>query len=236
MGENLASAWYMGWPTLPSDIGVAGEELYVWAFLALVPETEAFYHSRGIPQTVRGATLSHVSVEMSISRESYGLRGIRATWMLPIMLQGASFTLGRHMFDRYGTQLNVHIPGGDRLDPAASEVSFAMARDFFPRHFPEDQILEFSCHSWLMDDQWQRYLPESSNIVQFQCRFELSNTDRESAEADILDFVFQRTPDAIPPTDTFLDSLPQDTTLQRAFVSHLRSGGRWWTQHGTRAF
>jgi len=45
-----------------------------------------------------------------------------------------------------------------------------------------------------------------------------------------LKFVFDRPPTPLRPGD--LDALPQRTSLQRALVAHLRSGGHWWTRVG----
>lgn len=229
MGHNLAGGWYSGWPSLPGGLGIVGQQLYVWVFLASTPEIQRFHRERGIASEVIQASLSTLGNEISIS----GHRGIGATWMLPLVFQGASYRLGRHMFDRYGGSLNVHIPGGESLDPGASQASFDWAREFFPRHFPEDAIETFGCHSWLLDDQWADYLPATSNIMQFQRRFTVDPDDpSDPADNDILLFVFHRESDGPSPSVKLLDSLPQDSTLQRAYVAHLRNGGQWWTRNG----
>ena len=47
----------------------------------------------------------------------------------------------------------------------------------------------------------------------------------EPADASMLEFVFRR--DEQP-----IDELPQDTTLERAVVAHLRAGRHWHTPTG----
>ena len=59
----------------------------------------------------------------------------------------------------------------------ACDASFAWAPRFFARHFPEDDYRVATCGSWLLDEQLAEYLPETSNIVQFQRRFRLVPPD-----------------------------------------------------------
>lgn len=233
LGRNLAGGWYTGWPSLPKSLGPVGRMVLVWALLAAAPRTRRFHQERGIPPEVSEATVSAVGTDLSFWRAVTGLPGITATWTLPLVFNGASYRLGRHMFDRDGSRLNVHVPAGGPLDPAVSQASFDWARTFFPRHFPEDAIATFVCHSWLLDEQWAEYLPETSNIMQFQRRFSVgADGHRERGDNDILLYVFGRESDGPTPSRELLNSLPQDTTLQRAYVRHLERGGHWWTRDG----
>jgi hypothetical protein len=121
--------------------------------------------------------------------------------------------------------LSVHIPGFcGPFPPEVCEASFDLAREFFPRHFPEETYRFAVCKSWLLDRQLADYLPETSNIVQFQRRFQLAYAP-EPDNHDTLDFVF-RAPGRP------LDELPQDTALQRAVVSHIRAGNSWAVSMG----
>jgi hypothetical protein len=233
MGRNPAQDGYIGWPALPDSADPLGRQLYVWVFLAAVPDFRRFHQERGIPDEVSWTTLAGLGTEMAVWNAVYGGSGLNGTWMLPLIFQGVSYRLGRHVFDRGGGDLNVHIPAGSPLDPVSSQASFDRAREFFPRHFPEERVASFGCHSWLLDDQWAQYLPESSNIVQFQRRFAVDPDEpAEPGDNDILQFIFHRTPDGPEISPALIDSLPQDTTLQRAFVAHLRAGNHWWTRTG----
>jgi hypothetical protein len=116
----------------------------------------------------------------------------------------------------------VHIPsysGG--LDPAACDASFTLAREFYATHYPEEPHRIAVCKSWLMDRQLATFLPETSNIVRFQQRFGIAYTPEAPGDRDTLEFVF-RTPE-VP-----LDQLPQRTTLERAVVHHLQTGGHFY--------
>ncbi|NBE97741.1 hypothetical protein FE391_28805 [Nonomuraea sp. KC401] len=92
-------------------------------------------------------------------------------------------------------------------------------------------------------DQWcpplrfrgTEYLPERSNIVRFQRRFVLKPPapgDEDRADASMLEYVFGRPSRQGPVTESRLAELPQDTTLRRAYVTHLRSGRHWHARTG----
>ncbi|MGH3660079.1 MAG: acyltransferase domain-containing protein, partial [Micromonosporaceae bacterium] len=80
----------------------------------------------------------------------------------------------------------------------------------------------FTCSSWLLDPQLAEYLPEHSRIIQFQRRFHLipvhTEAELPAADGDVAEYVFGR-------THHDLDAYLQVTTLHRAYVAHLRSGG-----------
>ncbi len=82
-----------------------------------------------------------------------------------------------------------------------------------------------------MVDQLAAYLPEKSNIIRFQRRFEVF-TDRGPADWAPLEHVFHRRYEGPRVPDRLLDELPQETALQRAIVTHLRSGGHWYNRTG----
>ncbi|MFD3585180.1 acyltransferase domain-containing protein [Streptomyces sp. NPDC058683] len=124
------------------------------------------------------------------------------------------------------TCLNLHIPDyRGPLTPTACDRSLALARAFFPRHFPEEDHAVATCHSWLLDPQLRRYLRADSNIVRFQDRFRPGHQDTEPADTTAVQFVFGA-PD-LPVRD-----LPRRTSVERAVGDHLRAGGHWYLGHG----
>ena len=84
----------------------------------------------------------------------------------------------------------------------------------------------------MLDPQLAEYLPATSRIVAFQRRFTLYDeapepvTDgRTAGDRSVLTFVFRQ-------PGVTLDELPQDTTLRRAAVAHLRAGRHWAQRSG----
>ena len=248
MGCGEPVTGFEGWPGLPASLGASGRHLYVWLFLAVLPDVRHFHLERGVPDNISWDTLTVLGRAMNEVRTLTGMSGLGSLgqWGVPIRFRGADYQLGRLSFNRgefsvlgrtHGHVLNVHIPPFGRLDASVCDDSFAQARAFFPRHFPEEPVSFFICHSWLMDDQLAAYLPESSNLVQFQRRFRLvPERELEVSDASILEFVFKCTHDGPELPLSLLETLPQETALQRAFVSHLRAGKHWYSRAGWLAF
>jgi hypothetical protein len=121
--------------------------------------------------------------------------------------------------------LSLHIPDyRGPLTREACERSVAQAREFFARHFPEERYGLGCCHSWLLDPQLKRYLPDS-NIARFQELFEVVHLDGEPSDRLPVRFVFGD-------PDLPVNGLPRRTGVERAVVDHLKAGGHWYVGHG----
>ena len=209
-------------------------------FLAVLPHVQAFHRSRDIPDDVSRRTLADLGRNMAVHRARYQMSGLEAPFWLMLHFRGAIYDLGRLQFQRgkLGNRtgraitaaglpyrpgdptLAVHVPSFyGRLTPRACDASFARARDFFARHFPEERYEIAVCHSWLLDEQLREYLPEDANIIQFQRRFQPAYQPDDDDES-IIRFVFGRATPA-------LAELPQRTTLERVIVDHLQAGRHW---------
>lgn len=114
--------------------------------------------------------------------------------------------------------LDVHIPAGSPMTPAACRDAVERALEFFPRFFPGHAFKGFMCYSWFLDTQYDGLLPEDSNIVRFQREFYLFPTEENGAAS--LWRIFGESAEAMP-----ADDLPTDTVMRRAVVRHLKAGG-----------
>lgn len=255
MGQPVSASGFAGWPAMPAGTGAVGRHLYVWLYLAVLPVVRRYHTGQGVPDDISWGSLTALSEQMTKDRAMYGVRGIGQHWSLPLIFRGGMYSgLGRLAYDRQyspvdftaaepGTTanpprpgepvVNVHIPSrGGPLDPIACDESIERARRFFSRHFPERPV-GFICHTWILDPQLANYLAETSNIRRFQQRFRLISDPTERADRYMLRLIFTRDPqdwNALP--DEVLDELPQDSTLQRAFVTHLRAGRHWFDRTG----
>ncbi|MDT0444382.1 acyltransferase domain-containing protein [Streptomyces johnsoniae] len=250
MGSGLPVDGYRGFPAMPVDANSVALHLYVWLYLAVLPETLRYHAERGIDRATSWETLSTLGPMMAEHRAVHGLGGIGrfGQWCPPLKFRGAEYRLGRLEYDRgrgelpdgtTGFLLHLHIPSGAPLSPEACDVSFDLAREFFGRHFPDEPVSYLVCHSWLLDPQITEYLPERSNIVRFLRRFELKpfiSDDQEHADGDMLEYIFGRPSQSDPVTDGLLTELPQDTSLRRAYTAHLRSGRHWHARTGRIVF
>ncbi|MGW2688999.1 acyltransferase domain-containing protein [Streptomyces sp. NPDC001414] len=226
--------------------------LLVHAFVAALPHARDRHRARGVPADVSRHTLADLGRTMALHRGRHGrggLSAVQAAWLVR-HFRGDLFQLGRLQYERarLGERtaraisvapagpagsaapglpcLNLHIPDHrGPLTPAACDRSLALAREFFPRHFPEERYETATCHSWLLDPQLRRYLRADSNIVRFQDRFRPGREDTEPVDTTVVQFVFGA-PD-LPVAD-----LPRRTSVERAVGDHLRSGGHWYLGHG----
>jgi hypothetical protein len=248
--------WVASKPAVP----LARRCFMAHVFLATVPHTRAWHLARGIPDDVSWASLVDLGRHMAIHRRAYGSTGVDAAWWLSLCLRGEAFDLGRLQFNYFtlgegdetppwyawdvaaglgeGFRLKdacvgVHIPESGPMTPESCDESFRLAAEFFDRHFPlpgQSRRLA-TCYSWLLDDQLAAWLPEDSNIVRFQQRFELVPGSL-GGDDSALSFVFRKDLPREGATTEFLDALPARTTLERAIVSHLRAGGQWRSRTG----
>ncbi|MGW0814821.1 acyltransferase domain-containing protein [Streptomyces viridiviolaceus] len=234
-GERLAEA--------PAALGAY---FAAYVFVAALPHTRAYHRERGVPADVTRHTLADLGRNMAGHRRRHGTGGVQAPGWLAHHFRGEIYQLGRLQFERarIGQRtapvlrsagldavpgepcLTLHIPDfRGPLSPAACDRSLALAREFFPRHFPEEPYRAATCHSWLLDPQLKDHLPADSNIVRFQERFRVARADTGPDDAEAVRFVFGNPCLAA-------ESLPRRTSVERAVGDHLRAGGHWYLGHG----
>lgn len=230
------------WPAPVPASDPLSRYFHLYAFLAAVPHVRALHTDRGISEEVTWDTLGDLGVQVGTFIDRHGRPGFDgAMWVWP-HFRGTYFRLGRLQFEATtatfasGASANgarfsagdpvvgVHIPPVGPLTPTSCEEAFERAGTFFARHFPEHPYRAATCTSWLLDEQLADYLPDTSNIVAFQRRFDVVG-DRRNGDEDILRFAFGYLPAS-------LDDLPQRTAVERAVVRHLKDGGHWRIREG----
>ncbi|GAB2592490.1 hypothetical protein Aab01nite_37520 [Paractinoplanes abujensis] len=211
---------------------VPGPELpryFVYAYLALLDDVRGYHREHGIPDAVSWTTLADLGRNLAVDRRMKGEGWpVMQSW-LTLHARGGLYELGRLQFQRGHKSLSLHIPESGPLTPAAVDASLAEARAFFPRHFPDEPYAAFSCGSWLLDPQLRDYLPDDSNIISFQKRFDLSPYEEQAGldcDVEVMRFGFRT-------LSTPLGQLPRDTALRRALIDHLQAGGHWQWRQGS---
>ena len=113
--------------------------------------------------------------------------------------------------------LEVHIPGGGNMTPELCQAAMHQALDFFPRYFPQHPFVGFACGSWILNPQLEHIYRPDSNMVLWQRElylFPIPSGDRSG-----IYFVFGE-------DDVDLSTARRDTSLRRALLDHMASGGR----------
>jgi hypothetical protein len=218
---------------------------YVHVFVAALPYVQEYYRELGIPEEIAQATLADLGRNVRVHRKREGIGGLGVAWWLMLHFRGVIYQLGRLQFERASMGsaiseklreqgvdvhektpvLSIHIPDFcGPMSPEACDDSISRAREFFATYFPDDRFEYAVCNSWLLDPTLKQHLKQDSNIVRFQDRFQLSDGTWDST-VGIMQFVFGKTPEHI-------QSVPQETSLQRAVVNHITSGGKWYGRGG----
>jgi len=114
--------------------------------------------------------------------------------------------------------LSVHIPNNAVLSRYELDRSYKMAREFFPRYFPDFKIRSIFCSTWLLAPVLSELLPPGSRILEFQSDFTITETrDNDSC----MYYVYNTR----KKFENYND-LPEDTSLRRSIKKHLLEGGR----------
>lgn len=197
------------------------ETVFVLGFLAdyaLKINTE-----RGISREVTVATLKDINVWFKNYKTKTGKLGIGEFDWLWYHYTGRMFRLGRlqfHIIEKDGSEvINTHIPQDEPLIESECIESFNLARKFFKEIFPQNKPDRFVCSSWLLSENLDKILNESSNIVKFMRLWtKTKEDDDDSAQAKQRVFGFD--------FDGNVQNAPENTSLQRSLKAYLLSGGK----------
>jgi len=121
------------------------------------------------------------------------------------------------------TILDIHIPASGPMTIDACANSIKQAALFFPQHWPQyTDIKCFVCRSWLFDPQLKNILSPESNIVKFQHEFYCFPVIHENSHDSAIWHIWGDVSQYASVKD-----YPQDTSLQKAFVSFMLNNGRF---------
>jgi len=216
-------------PAATSDwrgIGV----LPMLALLAVTDDVRTFHRSRGISAAVSDRSLSDLGQQAWVHRRTFGAFGLHTYGWMATAFSGNLYWLGRLQFNLVhradGWAVSTHIPESGHLTPESVDDSFRQAVAFFAERFSDYPTRLFHCGSWLLDPQLADVLKPESNMVKFQKRWALEG-EPTPADADAIFFVFRRR------NGVDRSTLPRETSLQRAILDKLDTGGHWNSWDGT---
>jgi len=155
------------------------------AFLYFCEMTAEEYAKRGIPEEIMLDNLHDLAVWTRIWTDMKGELYLGELGWLKLHMTAKIFKLGRLQFCfekqphdtpdgallKGDNVIGVHIPERGPLDTEECKSSFAMAREFFAKFFPEYDYKAFTCHSWLLGKMPHEILGDDSNIVRFAAMF-----------------------------------------------------------------
>ena len=224
----------------------AAGELYINEYTAellilicLTRRAEREYEARGIEKRVFFDTFRDLRYKLEECKLVRGVVGTFVFWWFGRFYDLTRFAFGRLQFEtvEFGESyecggkrlapesivINVHIPRSlEPLDAESCDRAFAEAAEYYGDKI--DGPIAFVCSSWLLYPENEKLLSPASNVYRFMKRFDIikHSVDREWRHLWRLFDTDEKNP----------DRLPADTSMRRAYVEHLKSGGKIGTGKG----
>lgn len=209
----------------------------VWMLFLMqgAKQAKADYEKKGIGEEIFWATFADLRYKAIECKENYGVWGTFVAFWYPIFYSCDIVKLGRLEYEnriydgpayekggftlRPGDKVkSIHIPSsGEPFHKEARMASYRQAYGFFKADFPGKPLM-CVCHSWLLYPEYKKILKPTSNITGFMSDFDI--TEAESGPFGDAWRVFG------PHHTLPASQLPEGTSMQRAFKSHLLAGGQ----------
>lgn len=200
--------------------------------LCATKHVKTFYEQKGMPDGCFEGFLNDIKIKYNECVTLHKVHGICVARWFNRFVDGTRHTFGRLQFEPIfmgcdykkdgiavaegDLAINIHIPGGSKLLKQDCIDSFLAAAEFYAELF-EDKKVVFYCHSWLLYPEHKEFLPESSNILMFADFFNIVESAEQKGD---LWRIFGQT------DCEDVASLPEKTSLQKAFKNRLMNGGK----------
>lgn len=234
-----------------SEESIPWESASMLFYICLVPQLHQYYREYDLPDSLCRASLEDLKWKLQECHQVYGVWGSAVSDWFTGFFALCRFTLGRLQFElvpfpeSYENAgrtkpaglhhaINVHIPSSGPLLHDECIHSYHLAADFFRKQYPSeinaapagqakpdsaalsDQPTAFVCDSWLLFPQHTEFLPAHFRILEFMKDFDIYAS--RPSNGDLWRIFGQ--PDC---SDTA--SLPEDTSLRKAYKQWILSGG-----------
>lgn len=224
-----------------------GEHKYTVNFVLLINCTKSLlakYKKENISEDIYWNTLLDLKSKLLECKENYDIWGTFVEHWFQGFFKMNRFALGRlqfenadfccDMYENHGVKIldseyvvGMHIPSHQGpLTYEARLDSYRKAYHFFKDKFKDKRYGLFCCHSWLLYPDNQNILPEKSNISDFLRDFEPLEITWS------YDFGDQWRVFGVKNNRKPIDELPQDTSMQRAYVEWFKKGKKPGTAYG----
>lgn len=203
-------------------------------FICLSKRLKALYLEKGIALEYYQKSMADLKYKLDECLLVYGIVGsFVAKWFVGFF-NLTRFGIGRLQFEvipfrnNYNKNgivltpdskvINIHIPRSN--EPLTEEVcmeSYRKAKAFFKTEVETDPC-PFVCNSHLLYPENEKFLPPQTNTYRFLKSFEILSA-RPDKERQNLWRIFDT-------HEKNISRLPADTTMRRAYIDHLKKGGK----------
>lgn len=209
-------------------------------FMCLTERLRELYAQQALPMELYLSSISDLRYKLEVCKLIYGIPGgFSASWSYGFFAL-KRFGIGRLQFDvrPFGAHyskngitlepdtkvIGVHIPrSGEPLTEEACADAYRRAKYFFRDEIATEPC-PFTCDSWLMYPGNEDILPKHTNTYRFFKSYDIYEYSNDKARRELwrLFDTMEQSP----------DRLPADTSMRRAFVEHLKNGGKLGTGKG----
>ena len=203
-------------------------------FICLSRRLRELYTEKGIDLSIYERTVSDLKYKLNECKLVYGIVGSFVAGWFSGFFNLTRFALGRLQFEvipfnfsyeKNGITLTpedkiiaVHIPrSGEQLTKESCDKAFLMAKEFF-KDTVSTEPCPFVCHSWLLYPEMENLAPKGSNVYRFFRSFDIFDSVIDKSRADLWRLFDTK--------ELNIEKLPADTSLRRAFIEHLKNGGK----------
>ena len=233
--KQLCPAW--GWALTSAER--AANEINVHKFvgkfiisLCVTRHVKDFYVQKGMPDGCFDGFLKDIKIKWAECVAVHKMDGVFVAEWFNRFVDGTRHTFGRLQFEPMfiagsyevcgrtlnegDLAINIHIPGGSKLTKQDCIDSFLKAAEYYAPFF-KDKTVIFHCDSWLLYPGHKEFLPENSALLMFADFFNIVSTNDYRGN---LWRIFGR-----EDCEENIASLPEDTSLQRAYKKRLLENG-----------
>ena len=123
----------------------------------------------------------------------------------------------------YGDKtISLHIPASGALKAADCMDSIRRMCRFNEEFHPDYDFKAVVCYSWLLDPQFQEFLPETSNILQFQKLGHLLVCPGRDETREVIWRIW-----GVPGLNMPVEKLPARSSMEKGVVEFLKQGRRF---------
>lgn len=177
------------------------------------------YLKHNISQEIFVATMKFCTRFLNEHYRTYGTYKYVWAWWFPRQISLQEFRIGALEYEFVEgdgfKEISVHIPSDAEFTKESVLKSVNEFKAFCKLYFPDWQDVKMVCDTWMLAPAMEELLSEGSNILSFKRMFELEQIDLEATW--FMGWIY-------PGFDGPLETLPENTSLQKNMKKYLLSG------------
>lgn len=207
--------------------------------LTLLPKLRKVYDERGISEDIFVDTVRDITAKLYECKKLYGIWGTSVVWWYKGFFRAERFALGRFQYEKIAfpheqykdilkngdVVYNFHVPSMGVFNKETMLDSFARAYKFYENDL-DGKIMPIILKSWLIYPPTASLYKENSNLKAFYDCFDIIAEIPDEKNRDAWRVFYT------PTLPEELDTLPEETSLQRSLKSFLKQGGIMGSGHG----